>query len=223
MDETFYPEWDNPALIEPEISPPLVQVGSDTWPVYPEPEALSGTAKIRHRRKWGRGEPVVTPRLRAALQPGELEYYAGALERRLYRYAWSRTDSLGTGLVDAPGLVQDALVARWEDPRDLDDEDTERFAILEIRNRSIDVFRKAERQTELADDYDLEDGGYLVTVLPDRWRDRIETEFPEATARALILIFEGQYHHAEAATEVGISRMTVSRALATLRSWKGDI
>lgn len=223
VDETFYPEWDNPLLIEPEISAPLAQVGANTWPVHPEPEALIGYDRTHHRRKWGRGEPVVTPRLRMSLEPGELELYAGALERRLYRYAWSRVDALGTGLVDAPGLVQDALIERWGDPRDLDDTDTERFAIRAIWAASSKAYRAAETRADLDDEFDQEDSDMSITVLPDAWRDKIMTEFPPATAQALVLIFEGQYTQAEAAEEVGVNVRTLKRAFATLRSWKGDI
>lgn len=221
----MYAVWDeDPDETEPmEVSQYLAQVGRDMFPVHDRPEGLSEYGKAQHRRKWGRGEPVVTPRLRAVLAPGELEYHAGSLERRLYRYAWSRVDALGTGLVDADGLVQDALIDRWSDPRDLDDADTERFAIRLIRSRSIDAWRKAETRTELPEDFDLEGPDSITTVLSDAWRDRIETEFPEKTAKALVLIFEDQYTQSEAADTIGISISTVERAFRKLKSWRGDI
>lgn len=221
----MYAVWDDAddAAEEMIVSKPLVQVGRGRFPVYPEPDDLSKRDRDQHRRKWGPGEPIVTPRLRASLMPGELELYAGALERRLWRYAWSRAETLGTGIVDVPGLVQDALWERWADPRDMDEEDTERFAIRSIWAASTKIYRAFQGQAELDEEFDVEAGDMIITVLPDAWRDRIVTEFKPATAQALILIFEEQYTQAEAADEVGLSIRTIKYAFATLRSWKGDI
>lgn len=222
-DEDF--GWDVPEhdQVETEVSTPLVQVGADQFPVHPYPDNLTERGRAQHRRRWGQGEPITTPEFRRGLQPGELELYSAALERRLRYYAWSRVDTLGSGLVDPESLVQDALVERWSDDRDLDDADTERFAIRSIWAASSKLYRSAENRTEFPEDFDLEGPDFTTTVLSDAWRDRIETEFPESTAQALILVFEEQYTQSEAADTVGISRSTLTRAFATLRTWKGGI
>ena len=129
-----------------------------------------------------------------------------------------RTLVLGT-------LLADAKNRGIELRRDLTDEDVVEVLRRGVKRRreSIDAYRKATHQAELDEGYDEEEAEFVPAVLPDQWRDRIRAEFPEPTAEALILIFEGQYTRQEAADEVGITKMTLSRAFATLRTWKGDI
>lgn len=212
--------WDDPESepSEASVSDFLTQVGADVFPVHPVPEALTEREVAWHRRRWGRGEPVVTPRLRASLAPGELEAYAGALERRLRYYAWSRVENLGTALIDAEALVQDALIDRWGDPRELDDSDTERFAIRLIASRAVDAHRKADHRADMEEDFDCEAGAFITRYLPESSLAWIRSTLSEAAAQAVALVVEQQYTHEEAAAEVGLRREAVTHAFTRLRN-----
>ena len=202
MDETDEHGWD---LIEDseddeDIFEALVQVGGDFPPEYRE------------------GGPVVTPRLRSNLRPGEYELYRRDLERKLRFYAWSRVDALGTGQVDPESLVQEALTERFYDDRVLSSQDVERFAIRTISSRAIDAARKAARiDPTPVDDLDPQATEFVPQKLSDGSWEWIRYYLSGKTAEAVRLVLEEQYTHQEAARQLRITTRTVERGFATLR------
>lgn len=223
------------AVSEDWVCPPLVEVGQAEFPRHDVPEFEDSTrgewARRAHTAKWGRGEPVVTPRLAAKLMPGELELYAGALERKLGYYAWSKVDTMGSAAVDAEGLVQEALLSRWEDDRELSDADTERFAIRSIASWAVDAIRHAThgqlkegetrahyRSAEIEDENAIESGEYVPSVFPDEVWAWVRSNLSAKMAEGMRLWLEDQYTHEEVAKLLGVTARTVERAVAKLRS-----
>lgn len=225
------------AVSEDWVCPPLVEVGQAEFPRHDVPEFEDSTrgewARRAHTAKWGRGEPVVTPRLAAKLMPGELELYAGALERKLGYYAWSKVDTMGSAAVDAEGLVQEALLSRWEDDRDLSDADTERFAIRTIWAMAMDAIGHAAhgqlkegetrvhyRSAEIEDENAIESGEFVASVFPDAVLTWMSEHVSETVQEALRLMFEEQYTQEEAAGKVGVHVQTIKKAMGKLRRIK---
>lgn len=202
MDEVDENGWDVIEDLEDEddIFDALVQVGGDFPPEYRE------------------GGPVVTPRLRSNLKPGEYELYRRDLERKLRFYAWSRVDALGTGLVDPESLVQEALIERHMDPRNLPAEDVERFAVQSIRWAASKLYRSAERRDPVDfGELDFEGAEFVPQKLSDGSWEWIKYYLSGKTAEAVRLVLEEQYTHQEAATKVGLRRLAVTRGFAKLR------
>lgn len=221
------------AVSEDWVCPPLVEVGQAEFPRHDVPEFEDSTrgewARRAHTAKWGRGEPVVTPRLAAKLMPGELELYAGALERKLGYYAWSWANTAGESAIDTEGLVQEALLARWSDDQELSATDTERFAIRFIRSRAIDAIRHATHgqlkdnqrshyhTAEIEDENAIESDGFVASVFPDAVLVWMSEHVSEPVQEALRLMFEEQYTQEEAAKEVGRSAESLRLAVVKLR------
>lgn len=220
--------WDSPEDPEDdigyEVSPTLVQVGRDHSPRHPKPEFFSEREKSDFALRWGHGEPVVTPVLASHLASGELELYAGVLPRKLRYYAWSRADGLGTGRVDPEGLVQDALIERWTDPRDLPSSDVERFAIRAIRFAARDISAKAKNRAQAEErSLVLEAPEFVTLRLPTEYWEWIQCHLPERSAEAVRLVLEEQYTQQEAAKEVKIGQSAVSKAFSRLREQASDL
>lgn len=227
------------AVSEDWVCPPLVEVGQAEFPRHDVPEFEDSTrgewARRAHTAKWGRGEPVVTPRLAAKLMPGELELYAGALERKLGYYAWSKVDTLGSAAVDAESLVQEALLSRWEDDRELSDADTERFAIRTIWAMAMDAIGHAThgqlkegetrvhyRSAEIEDENAIESGEFVASVFPDAVLAWMSKHVSATVQEALRLMYEEQYTRAEAAQGVGVAESTLHRAIRKLGDQQAD-
>lgn len=202
MDEVDENGWDliTEETEEEDIFDALVQVGGDFPPEYAD------------------GGLVVTPRLRARLLPGELELYQRGLERKLRFYAWSRVDALGTGQVDPESMVQEALLERHLDPRELPASDVERFAVRLIASRAIDAARKASRIDPTdPGDLDPEAPEFVPQKLSEASWIWVQYHLSVKAAEAVRLVLEDQYTQEEAARATRVNVRTVKRAFATLR------
>jgi DNA-directed RNA polymerase specialized sigma24 family protein len=220
--------------LETEVSEPLKRVGHDTHPVYDRPRGMSRAQRYKFTQLWGRGEPVVTPRLREHLEPGELELYTGALSRKLTHYAWSRVQAYGSALIDAESLVQEALITRWQDPTPLEPRDIERFAIMLIKSRSINMTRELDHRGSGPEDEtdpqffsrgrmrDADHNPYRAsdieasTLRPESWT-WIQYHLSKKAAEAVRLVLEEGYTQDEAARKVGLRRLAVIRAFNKLK------
>lgn len=244
MADSYYDGlWDEIETPEPEeieVSKPLVQVGGDHPPTYPLPEGRDRAERYLFTQLWGRGEPVVTPRLRAKLGPGELELYVGALARKLTLYAWTRVQSYGTGIVDPEALVQEALISRWMDDRELEPRDVERFAINQVKQASIKLSREMSRRTSgpedefdpqlfsargrmlRADENPYAEGDYVTGLLSEGSWAWIQYHLSDKAAEAVRLVLEDQYTQAEAARAVGLRQGAVSKAFKKLKEEASD-